>query len=67
MPTNYSRTFVCKFTKHNHVLYYVERVDLYNVETVIINLKTICIVFINAGNIFTLFLYRMLISAQLVL
>ena len=70
-PTNYSGTFVCKivinFTKHNHVLYYVERVDLHSVEAVIIDLKTIFIVFINAGKIFTVFSYRMLISAQLVL
>ena len=70
-PTNYSGTFVCEkvktFTKHNHVLYYVERVDLYSVETLIIDLQTIFIVFINAGKIFTLFSYRMLFSAQLVL
>ena len=70
-PTNYSGTFVCEtvisFTKHNHVIYYVERVDLYSVETVIIDQKTIFIVFINAGKIFTLFSYKMLISAQLVL
>ena len=68
-PTNNSGTFVCeiviRFTKHNHVLYYVERVDLYSLETVIIDLKTIFIVFIKAGKIFTLFSYRMLISAKL--
>ena len=52
------------FTKHNHVLYYVKRVDLYSVETVIIDLKTIFIVFINAGKIFTLFSYKMLLSAH---
>ena len=58
MPKNYSETFLCEkvinLTKHNHVLYYVERV-----ETVIIDLKKIFIVFINAGKIFTLFLHRM--------
>ena len=69
--TNYSGTFVCEivinFTKHNHVLYYVESVDLYSVEPVIIDLKTIFIMIINAGKIFTVFSNRMLISAQLVL
>ena len=61
---NYSGTFVCEivinFTKHNHVLYYVERVDLYSVETVIIYLKTIFIVFINVKMIFTLFSIKLL-------
>ena len=69
--TNYSVTFVCEkvinVTKHNHVLYYVERVDLYSDETVIIDPKTIFVEFINAGKIITLFSYRMSLSAQLVL